>query len=92
MAPWGQLAPQELQLLRIQTALTHQDLQTRGLAKLEALVQQAIRGGGLQMLTLSVPPEEEATQELLEMLAPLQLRQLLLLEALEARVAQAEEL
>jgi hypothetical protein len=44
------------------------------------------------MLTLSVPPEEEATQELLEMLAPLQLRQLLLLEALEARVAQAEEL
>jgi hypothetical protein len=72
--------------------LTPQVLQIRGLAKMEARVQQEAMGHGLLMQRPLALQEGVAVQELLEALAPLQPHQLLQLEARAARAAQAAEL
>jgi hypothetical protein len=87
----GLRALRELQLLRIQTALTHQDLRARGPAKQEAQVLlEATEHGLLTQHPLALQ-EDVALRVILEVLAPLQPHQLLQLEALEVREAQAEE-
>jgi hypothetical protein len=88
----GLRALQELQLLRIQTALTPQVLQIRGLEKLEAQVQPEVMGHGLPTQRPLALQEDVAVQVILEVLAPLQRYQLLHLEALEVRVARVAEL